>query len=371
MRIERVELRLIQMLLVSPFETSFGREFDRPAIIVSVASDGEWGYGECVAGAGPWYSYETTETAWQVLEGYLVPAIFATELTGPEEVPAALARARVRGHNMARAALEAALWDLFAKREAIPLASLLNGSRERIESGVSVGIQESIPALLDVIAGHRARGYRRIKIKIKPGWDLEVVETVRERFPDLPLTVDANSAYTLEDLALFQTLDRLELSMIEQPLAYDDLVDHAALQRRLVTPICLDESISGLAAARAALRLGSCRIINIKPGRVGGLGNARRIHDLCQEHGVPVWCGGMLETGIGRAHNVHLASLPNFQLPNDISESARYYEADLVTPLFELNVDGTITVPTEPGIGVAVRSDRLAEVTVRKRELAS
>lgn len=365
LKLERAELRLIALRLVEPFETSFGREEERPALIVALYSDGAIGWGECVASSGPWYSYETVSTAWHVLEEFLLPRVLHQELDGPG---ALLERLRpVRGHNMAKAALEMAFWDLWAKLEGRPLAALLGGTKERVQSGVSLGIKGSIPELLEEIARRLEEGYPRIKLKIKPGWDLKVLEQVREQFPDIRLQVDANAAYTIADLPLLRELDRFGLMMVEQPFAYDDLVDHAALQRELKTPICLDESIPSLNAARAALELGSCRIINIKPGRVGGLAQAVKIHDECQAKLVPVWCGGMLETGIGRAYNVALASLPNFSLPNDISASKRYWEHDIIEPEFELNRDGTISLPKGPGIGVEVLKDRLEAATVRMR----
>jgi O-succinylbenzoate synthase len=365
MRLERAELRLIELRLVQPFETSFGREEKRPALIVALYSEGAVGWGECVASSGPWYSSETVTTAWHVLEEFLLPRVLRQELAGPAALWERLRP--IRGHNMAKAALEMAFWDLWAKLEEVPLARLLGGVREMIESGVSIGIQESIPRLLQEIEQRLAEGYRRIKLKIKPGWDLKVLEQVRAQFPEIRLQVDANAAYTIADLPLLRQLDRFGLLMVEQPFAYDDLVDHAALQRELATPICLDESIPSLNAARAALELGSCKVINIKPGRVGGLSQAVAIHDYCREKGVPVWCGGMLETGIGRAHNVALASLPGFSLPNDISASKRYWEHDIIEPEFELNEDGTISVPKGPGIGVEVLQARLEAATIRMR----
>ncbi|MCR4403824.1 MAG: o-succinylbenzoate synthase [Candidatus Acetothermia bacterium] len=363
--IERAELRLIELRLVQPFETSFGREEERPALIVALYSDGAVGWGECVASSGPWYSYETATTAWHVLEEFLLPRVLHQELDGPQALWAQLAP--VRGHNMAKAALEMAFWDLWAKLKGVSLAHLLGGTKERVESGVSLGIKRTIPELLEEIARRLEEGYPRIKLKIKPGWDLKVLEQVRAHFPDIKLQVDANAAYTLADLPLLKGLDRFGLLMVEQPFAYDDLVDHAALQRELETPICLDESIPSLNAAKAALALGSCRIINIKPGRVGGLTQAIAIHDYCRERGLPVWCGGMLETGIGRAHNVALASLPGFSLPNDLSASRRYWEHDIIEPEFELNEDGTISVPKRPGIGVEVLKERLEAATLRVR----
>lgn len=368
MRIERVELRLIELELVEPFETSFGRETNRKAIIVALKSGGATGWGECVAGSGPWYSYETVKTAWHVLEDHIIPELLGRELAGPEVLIEKLAR--IRGHNMAKACVEMAFWDLTAKLKEVSLSKLLGGTKEEIESGISIGIQKSVSELLKVIERRLGQGYRRVKIKIKPGWDLEVVRQVRQKYPSTLLMADANSAYTLNDVALFKALDEFNLLMIEQPLDYDDLVDHATLQKELKTPICLDESIKTPDDARKALELGSGKIINIKPGRVGGFSNSKRIHDDCLARGVPVWCGGMLETGIGRAHNVALASLPGFSLPNDISASERYYKHDLVEPPFTLNPDGTIDVPRGPGIGVEVLHDQLAKATLKRTSFA-
>jgi len=364
MRIEQIEIRELAMPLVVPFETSFGREDVRQTIVVAARSEGLVGWGEAATSAGPWYEYETVETCWHVLVEFMAPLILGQEIAEPLACAAMLAP--VRGHHLAKMGLESAIWDLLGQSENRSVAQMLGGSRERVAVGVSVGIQDSVPSLLDCIGEYWETGYRRIKIKIRPGWDVQVVSQVRERFGDIPLMADANSAYTLRDAGVLAALDGYELMMIEQPLAYDDLLDHADLQRQLRTPICLDESISSLAAARAGLRLGSCRIINIKPGRVGGLTAAKAIHDLCRQQGVPVWCGGMLETGIGRAHNVALASLPGFTLPGDISASSRYFHQDVVDPQFDINSDSTITVPTGPGIGVKVLVDRLDAVTRRR-----
>jgi O-succinylbenzoate synthase len=364
MRIERIEIRHVELPLVHPFETSFGREEVRQTIVVAVRSEGLTGWGESATSAGPWYAYETVETCWHVLYDFLGPLVVGQEIAGPEET--ARLMARVRGHNIAKMGLEAAVWDLLGQAQGKSVSRLLGGSRERVAVGVSIGVQGSVPQLLERISEFWTQGYSRIKIKIRPGWDVDVVRQVRERFPDVPLMADANSAYTLADTALLAALDEFNLMMLEQPLAYDDLVEHADLQRRLRTPICLDESVPSLAAARAALVLGSGQIVNIKPGRVGGLTVARAIHDLCREQGVPVWCGGRLETGIGRAHNVALASLPGFTLPGDISGSARYFHQDIVEPAFEVNTDGTMTVPARPGIGVQVVMDRLDAATLRR-----
>jgi O-succinylbenzoate synthase len=368
MQIEEIEIRLVCMPLVHPFETSFGREEERQTIIVAVRSEGLTGWGEAATSTGPWYEYETVETAWHILEKFLAPLVVGRNISSPEEVSRLMAP--VRGHNLAKMGLEAAVWDLLGNSEGWSLSKMLGGERKRVAVGVSIGIQDSAPALLRRIEAFQAQGYGRIKIKIRPGWDIDVVRQVRERFSDLPLMVDANSAYTLHDVDRLVAMDEYGLMMIEQPLAHDDLVDHAALQQQLRTPICLDESVPSLAAARAALALQSGRIINIKPGRVGGLLAARAIHDLCQHAGVPVWCGGMLETGIGRAHNVALASLPGFVLPGDISASARYFDQDIVEPAFELDEEAMMPVPSGPGIGVTVVEERLEAATQRRQLIA-
>ncbi len=369
MRIERIELRHIKLPLVAPFETSYGVETDEEHIIVRVGTDGITGWGECVAGPVPFYTYETNQTAWHVLRDFMIPILLGRDITNIEDALAL--GARVRGHNMAKAAIEAALWDAFARTRGVSLANLLGGTRERITVGVSVGLQASPRELVNRVAGYLKEGYPRIKIKIAPGRDLELVKAVRKEFPNVLLQVDANSAYTLDDANIFRAMDEYNLLLIEQPLGYDDIYDHSQLQRELKTPICLDESIHTRADARAALELDACRIINIKPGRVGGFTESKQIHDLCASRNVPVWCGGMLETGIGRAGNVALASLPNFKLPGDISASKRYYVEDIVEPPFEVAADGTMTVPTKPGIGVEVLLDQLERVTVRREEFVA
>ena len=364
MIIEEIQLRLINMELISLFETSFGREKKRKIIIVKMVSDDLEGYGECVAMEGPWYSYETVETAWSILQKYMIPLVLGKDVKDPSDLLKLLSK--VRGHNMARASLEEAFWDLYAKSLGEPLSRVLGGVKNKIPSGVSIGIQKNIQQLLKTIDTYLSEGYQRVKLKIKPSWDIEVIKEVRKHYPDIPLMVDANAAYTISDAHHLKKLDEFNLLMIEQPLGYDDLVDHAKLQSMLKTPICLDESIKTINDARAALKLRSCKIINIKVGRVGGLFYAKKIHDLCQANGVPVWCGGMLETGIGRAINVAIASLPNFKLPNDISASKRYYHEDIVDPPFELNSDGTINVPKNPGIGVKILEERIEKKTVKE-----
>jgi O-succinylbenzoate synthase len=368
-RIERLDLRLIRLPLVRFFETSFGRVHDRTFVLVIAHGEGEIGYGECVADADPYYSAETTETSWHIIERFLAPRVIGVDFAHPREVFPALRV--VRGHNMAKAAVEMAAWDLFARQQGVPLARVLGGTRAAIASGVSIGIQNSLDELAERIGVELAAGYRRIKIKIKPGWDINAVEMIRTRFGAIPLMGDANAAYHLADAGHLAELDRFELMMIEQPLDYDDVADHAALQRRLKTPICLDESIHTVKIAAEAIAQGACRIINIKPGRIGGHAESIRLHDLCASHGVPVWHGGMLESGIGRAHNLHLSSLPNFTLPGDVAASKRYYVPDLIDPPIEVASDGTIPVPAGPGIGVTVVRERVERATERRLSLPS
>lgn len=367
MRIDRLELRLCRLPLVSFFETSFGRSVDRTFLLARVEGGGTEGWGEAVADAAPYYSSETTDTAWHVITAFLAPRVLGRDFAHPREIFDALRP--VRGHNMAKAMLEMAAWDLYARQQQQPLARLLGGTRSRIASGVSIGIQDSLAQLKEKIAAELAAGYQRIKIKIKPGWDVEVVDAIRQVFPDIALMVDANAAYTLDDAEHLARLDAYDLMMIEQPLDYDDIMDHAALQARLATPICLDESIHSVRAARDAIAAGACRIVNIKPGRLGGHRESIRVHDLCAAHGIPVWHGGMLETGIGRAHNIHLASLANFTLPGDIAASRRYYAPDLIEPPIEVAPDGTIAVPDGPGIGVRVVAERVEAATLRSATL--
>jgi O-succinylbenzoate synthase len=367
MKIERLELRLLKLPLVHFFETSFGRIYDKHFIIVRADGDGVSGYGECVAEQDPYYSAETNDTVWHIIADFIAPRVLGAEFAHPREVFPALKA--IRGHNMAKAAVEMAAWDLYARARGEPLARVIgNGgsARERIASGVSIGIQDSLDDLAAKVERELAAGYQRIKIKIKPGWDIAAVDMIRQRFGSIRLMVDANAAYTLADADHLAALDRYDLMMIEQPLDYEDIADHAALQKRLKTSICLDESIHSLADAREAIGLGACRIINIKPGRVGGFGESIRLHDLCAEHGIPVWHGGMLESGIGRAANIHLSTLPNFSLPGDIAGSKRYFNPDLIEPPVEVAADGTIAVPTGPGLGVSIRTDRIEQATLRR-----
>jgi O-succinylbenzoate synthase len=366
MKIDRIEQFYIQMPLKAYFETSFGVETVSEKIVVAVHAEGLVGYGESPVEKGPFYSAETADTCWLIQRDYLIPMLLGQDVAHAADIPRHLAR--VRGNPMAKAGLEAAIWDLEAQMAGVSVAKLLGGTRDKINSGVSIGIQQTVDDLLRQIESYLKEGYQRIKIKIKPGWDANVVEKVRARYPDILLMVDANSAYTLADAPMLSALDGYNLLMIEQPLAYDDVLDHATLQKKLQTRICLDESIHTVGRAREALALGSCKIINIKPARVSGMTEAREIHDLCQAQGVPVWCGGLLESGIGRAHNVAMASLPNFTLPGDISASDRYWQEDIIDPPFTLNPDGTMDVPSGPGIGVKVVSARLKSVSAQNAE---
>jgi o-succinylbenzoate synthase len=366
MRIDRVEVRRVTLPLRFPFETSFGRATTKQFLLLSVSADGVTGHAECVADTDPFYLPETNATALHVLRDFLVPMAFALEIGHPSEVLPALSR--VRGHEMAKAALEMAVWELWARREGLPLWRLLGGRGGEIEAGVSVGLQPDTSALLEKIETEVLAGYRRVKIKIKPGRDVALVETVRARFPRLPLMVDANGAYTRQDAEHLALLDRFSLMMVEQPLGWDDIVDHAALQKRLETPLCLDESIRSGDDARRALEIGACRVVNVKVGRVGGFSGALAVHEACRARGVPVWCGGMLESGIGRLANVHLQTLPGFTLPGDTAASARYFEEDLVDPPVVVSAEGRVAVPEGPGIGHAIvwprveRASDLSEV---------
>ena len=368
MRIREITLQEIRMKLVAPFETSMERTEARRILLVQPNVDGVTGWAECVAGESPYYSPETVDTAWLILRNYLWPMIKEKDFASAGEIWEMLAR--VRGHNMAKAALEAAVWDAEAKQKGVALAKLIGGVREEIACGVSVGIKESPDALAAAVQKELAAGYQRIKIKIKPGKDLEFVRRLRQDFPRIKLMVDANSAYTLKDWPLIKQLEGFYLMMIEQPLGWDDLYSHIELQKKLDTPICLDECIHSEEQARAAIELGACRIINIKLGRVGGHMVSRRIHDLCQKYGIPVWCGGMLESGIGRAHNIALSPLPNFTLPGDVAASKRYWEEDIIHPEVTVSPQGTIRVPTGPGIGCEPRLDCIDKLTLRKERLA-
>jgi o-succinylbenzoate synthase len=364
MRISRVEIREIRLPLVHFFETSFGRTTVRRIVLVRAESDGIEGWGEVTCGEAPFYNYETPETAWHILRDFLVPWALEREW----ESPSALAeRFRpVRGHSMAKAALENACWGIEARRQGLPLARLIGGTLDEIPCGVSIGIQNSVEDLLEKIEREVAAGYRRIKVKIKPGWDTQILERIRQKFPRVPLMADANSAYSLQDLAHLKEFDRFGLMMVEQPLGWDDLLDHAKLQRELTTPVCLDESIHSAEDARKAIEIGACKIINAKLGRVGGFTAARELHDLCLARRMPVWCGGMLESGIGRAANIAMSALPGFVLPGDVSASRRYWSEDIVDPEVTVTPQGTIRVPTSPGLGFVPNLSRIEKATVRK-----
>lgn len=365
MKIESIELRHIKMKLVSPFKTSMGTDFFVEHIIIKVQSDGISGWGECVAEGNPFYSYETVFTSWYILKEFIIPTVVGREVSS---IGKTIRRwNHIRGHRMAKAGLESALWDLFAKRKNVSLSKLMGGIRKKIDVGVSIGIQKSEKDLLKKVDGYIRKGYKRIKIKIEPGYDINPVKSLRKHFPNILLQVDANSAYSLKDFNRIKKLDDYNLLLIEQPLGYEDIYQHSKLQRELKTPICLDESIHSLDDTIAALELGACRVINIKPGRVGGFSEAIKIHNYCMKNKIPVWCGGMLETGIGRAGNVALASLKNFTLPGDISASKRYFQQDIVEPEFTVDIDGTMKVPQGSGIGVQVNKKLLEKFTVTKK----
>jgi len=365
-KLERVELFTVRLPLKHPYETSGSRETHQTHVLARVESEGAVGWGESVAPELPWYSGETPKTVWYVLDEIIIPQLLREDLAAATDTDEKLAW--IREHRMAKATIEMAIWDLFARREGTSLSTLLGGTRDRIVCGVAIGIHPTVEALFETIDRELKGGYQRVKLKIKPGADGHVAEAVRNRFPELVFMLDANSAYTLADLALFKRIDAYHPMMIEQPLAYDDIVDHAALQREIATPVCLDESIHTSEDARKAIEIGATKIINIKPGRVGGHASAKRIHDVCAERRIPVWCGGMLEFGIGRAHNVQLASLPNFSLPGDVSASERYFETEIIGEPFTVQKDGTMKVPTGPGIGVTVLEDVIRKLALQQKE---
>jgi o-succinylbenzoate synthase len=365
MKLDRVVLRQIQMPLVHFFETSFSRTYKRDIVLVEVQSDGLSGWGEVTAGENPFYNEEWTGSAWPVLRDYAIPRVLHRDLQSACDIYPLTAH--IRGHNMARGGLETAVWDLEARLAGVPLWQQIGGgTRREIPCGVSIGIQDSVEQLFEKIDTELAAGYQRIKMKIKPGWDVDVVRQVRERFPSIKLMADANSAYTLADTAHLKKLDDFYLMMIEQPLSHDDIIDHAELQAHLQTPICLDECIRSAHHAEQAVKLRACGIINIKLGRVAGFSEARKVHDVAQEAGIPVWCGGMLEAGIGRAHNIALATLPNFVLPGDVSASKRYWKQDIIRPAVETTGRGTIEIRDEPGFGYDLDLDFIRSITVRE-----
>ena len=365
MKIQEITIRQMKMKMKAPFTTSFGTFYDKEFLLLEATDEyGNKGWGESVAFDSPWYNEETYKTNWIMLEDFLIPLVKGKEIEHPDKINDLFAS--IRKNNMAKSTLEGAVWDLYAKRTNQTLASALGGDKKKIEVGISIGIQNSVDELLALVDEYVNEGYKRIKVKIKPGWDVDVIRAIRERFPEVPLMADANSAYRLEDADLLKQLDEFNLTMIEQPLASDDIIDHATLQKQLKTPICLDESIHSLEDARKAIELGSCGIINIKIGRVGGLTESKKIHDYCESKGIPVWCGGMLESGIGRAHNVALTTLSNFIMPGDTAGSERYWDQDIINP--EVTVEnGYISVPSEPGIGYEPNLDLIENFTVKKK----
>ena len=364
MKIDSVTLREIHMPLVHFFETSFGRVYSRRILLVSVEADGVRGWGECVAGEDPYYSPEWTETAWPTIKNYLAPLLLQSGLDAGRDCAARFAR--VRGHRMAKAALENAVWDAEARQKKQPLWKLLGGTRREIACGVSIGIQDTPDQLLQKVETELAAGYRRIKIKVKPGWDLNVLEKIRARWAGIVLSVDANSAYTLDQGEHLRKFDAFNLLMIEQPLWNDEIYLHARLQKAIETAICLDESILNARDADFALEIDACRIVNVKVGRVGGFSEAKKIHDVALRHNVPVWCGGMLESGVGRVHNIALSTLENFRLPGDVSASKRYWKEDIIEPEVEVRGDGMIAISDAPGTGYQVREDLIKKFTVRE-----
>lgn len=367
MKIDAILLRELHIPLVHPFETSFGRTTERRILLAEIRAEGLTGWGECVAGEHPYFSEETVDTAWTILLNELGPLLASADPEHAGMCPQIFKR--VRGHRMAKAALENAVWDLEAQMEGLPLSKLIGGVRGKIPCGVSIGIQSSIESTLGAIEKELAAGYQRIKLKCKPGWDVEMLTAVRNRWPDILLSCDANSAYRLKDADHLATFDEFRLLMIEQPLWSDDFYYHSLLQKRLDTSICLDESIRNRRDALAAIEMESCRIINIKCGRVGGFSEAIAVHNAAHERGVPVWCGGMLETGIGRSHNIALSSLENFSLPGDVSASKRYWAEDIIEPEVTVSSKGEITVPTTSGRGFEVRTDLIDRLTVRREEI--
>jgi O-succinylbenzoate synthase len=367
MKIEAITLREIQMPLVHFFETSFSRIYSRRILLIQAQCDGVNGWGECVAGEDPFYSSEWIESAWPTIKHYLAPALLGKSIDSGRDSAALMSK--VRGHRMAKASLENALWDAEAKQKQQPLWRLLGGKQKEIPCGVSIGIQDSIEQLLEKIETELAAGYRRIKIKVKPGWDINVLERVRSRWSDIVLSCDANSAYTLDEVEHLRKFDQFNLLMIEQPLWNDDIYYHARLQRELRTAICLDESIQNVRDAAQAVETDACHILNIKVGRVGGFSEAKKVHDVCLANKVPVWCGGMLESGIGRAHNIALSTLENFKLPGDVSASKRYWKEDIIEPEVEVTPQGTIPISDEPGTGYRILEDRIEKLTVRKETI--
>ncbi|KPN89610.1 o-succinylbenzoate synthase [Lysinibacillus sp. ZYM-1] len=367
MDINKISLQRIKLPLKASFETSFGKVIEKDIIIVKVHSGDKVGFAESVAMPFPIYNEETTGTVWHMLETYLIPQLLDKEIKEPKDFSELFSY--IRRNNMAKAALEMAIWDLYSKQKGQTLSTILGGKRSEIEVGVSIGIENNIETLLNKVEGFLEDGYKKIKVKIKPGWDIKPLEAIRKKFGEqIPLMADANSCYNLNDLQLLKELDQFNLMMIEQPLAHDDIIDHAKLQETLTTPICLDESIHSVEDARKAIEINACKIINIKVGRVGGLFEAIKMHNLCEENNIPVWCGGMLEAGIGRAHNIAVASLSNFSIPGDTSASSRYFDEDIILPEVTLSKPGIITVPEQPGIGFEVNQEAINQFTVNQKE---
>lgn len=364
-QIKEIIIHQLQMKLSDPFTTSFGTFTDKEFLIIeAIDVENNHGFGESVAFSSPWYTEETVQTNLHIIEDFLIGILKESQIDHPDEVSALFAS--IKGNNMAKAAVECAIWDLYAKQKQVSLSQALGGKKQKIDVGISLGIEPTIKDLRNQIDFYLQQGYKRIKVKIKPGQDIDVLHKIRESYPTVPLMADANSAYTLEDIDHLKKMDHLDLLMIEQPLAHDDIIDHAAIQAELNTPICLDESILSLADAKKAIQLGSCQIINIKVGRVGGLTEAKRIHDYCLEKGIAVWCGGMLEAGIGRAHNIALASLPQFILPGDIGGSSRYWKKDIILPEVMVQ-NGVIDVPDQAGIGFTINHETFKKHTVDKK----
>lgn len=369
MRIEHITIREIRLPLLYPFVTSFGKETDRHVILATIECEGVTGWGECVASEHPYYSEESVGSAWHVLKEELIPALLGKKIDRAADVPGILEQ--VRGNRMAKATLENALWEAEAVAKKVPLSKLLGGTRTEIDCGVSIGIQETIDKLEQKVEGELAAGYQRIKLKCKPGLDVQLFERIRKRWPKIMLSCDANSAYRLKDFDHLKRFDDFNLLMIEQPLWHDDFFFHAKLQKQVKTRICLDEAIRNARDAESAIALGACGIINIKVGRIGGMSEAIAVHDVCKRNNIPVWCGGMLETGVGRAHNVHLSTLPNFSLPGDVSASSRYWKEDIIEPEVEVSQKGTITVPHVAGTGYRVKQHLVEKLTVRKETFSA
>ncbi|HEX3103083.1 MAG TPA: o-succinylbenzoate synthase [Terriglobales bacterium] len=365
MRIESITLRELEMRLKWPFETSFGVTQKRRVLLVEMIANGVTGWGEVTTGEAPYYNYETSDTAWLIISEFIAPLLIGKELETASDVP--LLINRIRGHQMAKAGVENALWDIEAQQKNISLSKLLTGVHEEIPCGVSLGIRESPQSLVEKVGEELSKGYQRVKMKIKPGKDLDFVAAVRKQFPRAMLSVDANSAYSLSDVDHLRKFDDYDLLMMEQPLQWDEIYSHAKLQKQIKTALCLDECISHARHAEAAIELAACRILNIKVGRVGGHTEARRVHDVCLQHSIPVWCGGMLESGIGRAHNIAISTLPNFALPGDVSASKRYWKEDIIDPEVEITPRGTIRVPQGSGIGYSVKREFVEHLTVKKQ----